>query len=70
MILHFEIEEPNINYYSKWKKINTERNLLCALSPCIMSMQDMGGVQYTGGCSVHWGMSLSTLGCSVDQGES
>ena len=30
-IPHFEIEEPNINYYSKMAKINTEKNLLHAL---------------------------------------
>ena len=30
-IPHFEIEEPNINYYSKMEKINTERNPLYAL---------------------------------------
>ena len=30
-IPHFEIEEPNIQYYSKMEKINKERNLLYAL---------------------------------------
>ena len=30
-IPHFETEEPNINYYSKMEKINTEKNLLYAL---------------------------------------
>ena len=27
-----------------------------------MSVQYIGGVQHTGGCSVHWGISLSTPG--------
>ena len=28
---HFEVEEPNISYYSKLEKVNTEKNLLYAL---------------------------------------
>ena len=29
---HFEVEEPNISCYSKLEKVNTEKNILCALS--------------------------------------
>ena len=42
---------------------------MTCLSPCIMSVQYTEGVQYNGGCSVHWVMStmrflstVSTLG--------
>ena len=46
------------------------------LSPCIMSVQYNGVVQYTGGCSVHRGVIMSTVGgyheytggCSVHRG--
>ena len=30
-LTHIEVEEPNISYYSKLEKVNTEKNLLYAL---------------------------------------
>ena len=46
------------------------RSFLGELSPCIMSVQYTGGVQYNGRCSVHRGNIMSTLGdIMIDVGE-
>ena len=45
---------------SRW--FHAGSTLVESKSPCIMFVQYTGGVQYNGGCSVHQGEIMSTVG--------